>query len=150
MSVTSDLRAFINFHKTVDQLFKGRKMITEITLYQMFKIKQRTAAGKDFNETIFRKYAEAYAAFRRSKGRTTEKVNLFFFGHMFAAMTYKIVDSTKSKIYFLSKKEEDKALKHNEGIGVPRRRFFAVSDTDAKKHVDIINNLITKALRAFR
>jgi hypothetical protein len=97
----------------------------------------------------FQPYSSAYAS---EEGKTM--VNLTLTGTMLNAMTQKALSNTTGKIFFTnagysgtSLTARDVAKIHNEGRGVPKREFFAVSSQDNKSALNIYQKGVKKALK---
>lgn len=117
-----------------------RLLLAKLANFEKFKILERTAAGKDADERFFKPYSPRYALFRRMHGRPTDKVDLFFHGHMLGSMTVKS-GASQAIIYFPDREQNRKATKHHYGKGcLPQRAFFAVSASDLAGMDRIIAN----------
>jgi phage gpG-like protein len=107
----------------------------EVATDQLARIKMRTLAGKSFEGDPFDPYSDSYAAFRTKKGRATDKVDLFFSGHMFGAMDYEIIDDGV-RLYFNDVLQAAKAHGQHHGYTphkLPARPFFELSIEDEEK-----------------
>ena len=105
----------------------------EVAVDQLARIKTRTLKGVDFEEVPFEAYSKSYAAFRAKKGRPTDKVDLFFRGHMLGAMDWETVDDGV-RLFFNDAQQAAKAHGHHHGYkphNLPARPFFEASDKDA-------------------
>ncbi|MBE9594738.1 MAG: phage virion morphogenesis protein [Proteobacteria bacterium] len=111
------------------------QILSEVATDQLARIKTRTLAGKSFEGDPFDPYSDSYSAFRTKKGRATDKVDLFFSGHMFGAMDYEIIDDGV-RLYFNDVLQAAKA--HGLYYGyipnqLPARPFFELSADDEVK-----------------
>ena len=125
-----------------------KELMSQVGAYVMLQIKTRTLAGKDVSGNAFVPYSSDYAFFRDETGHDTSNVNLFFRGHMLAAMDAN-ADDTSVEIYFNDAQQAAKAHGHNYGsakTGLPQREFFALSEDDVEKIKDMIGD---HAMEAF-
>lgn len=136
----------------LDALSSGivdKALMTELGEYAMFRVKARTMQGKDASNQPFKPYSKDYAFFRESKGHQTSPVNLFFRGHMLAAMDVD-ADDTNATIFFNDQQQAAKAHGHHHGsakTGLPERAFFALSDDDVDQLKQIITERIDKQVK---
>ena len=89
-------------------------------------ITERTAKGVDVNGAPFKPYTKTYAAFRRSRGRSTTP-DLMFTGRMLASMKAK-ADRDKGVLFFSRSEEARKAAFNNR-----TRRFFDLSKVELRR-----------------
>lgn len=111
------------------------QILGEVATDQLARMKMRTLKGKDYTGDPFIKYSDSYSAFRTSKGRPTDKVDLFFKGHMFGAMDYEIIDD-EVRLFFSDLMEAAKAHGLHYGYipnQLPARPFFELSADDEVK-----------------
>ena len=92
-------------------------------------IKKRTLAGTDIDGRRFAKYSRAYKEHREDKGRTTSVVNLSFHGDMLRSMAFRPI-SNGAVVFFRDAERSAIARYHNDGLGVPQRQFFGLSDAE--------------------
>lgn len=92
-------------------------------------IKKRTLAGTDIDGGRFAKYSPSYKKHREDKGRTTSVVNLAFHGDMLRSMAFRPI-SNGAVVFFRDAERSAIARKHNDGLGVPQRQFFGLSDAE--------------------
>lgn len=102
---------------------------------QMFagNIKARTLKGVDAHGNPFTPYSDDYAEYRRAKGRKVRPVNLFFKGHMLAAIGVDSSQANVLRLFFRTPLEGLKAHGHTFGstkTGLPQRDFFAITQKD--------------------
>lgn len=100
-------------------------------------IKQRTLKGEDADGNKFEPYSSVYRLRRAKAGRSTNPVNLFWRGHMLAAMTHR-AEENYIRVYFRTVKEGLKAHGHHYGsakTGLPSRPFFSLNDDDIAEAV---------------
>ena len=116
--------------KTLDLIKKtkifvhgNQALMTKFGLFQIARMKIRTAKGIDYNGSPFKPYSPAYKLFRQSSGRSG-KPNLFYSGKMLAAMICRAT-SKNVVITFASQQETNKANKNQR-----TRQFFGVSQKD--------------------
>lgn len=142
ISINSDaVRRF--FSNIRDWLDGNPTLMDEVGAYASAKILERTAAGKDWEGAPFRPYSKSWAQFRKEHGRSTNVVNLFFYGNMLGALTYR-VDSKglQTKLFFASAEEAQKA-QENEALG---RKFFAINDEDKQHIMKMVRTSLNKAV----
>ena len=93
----------------------------------------RTADGKDADGMPFSPYSPSWAKIRKEKGRPTEKVDLFFSGHMLGAITSKIQKKGTALLFFADAQQAAKAHGHISGWNGKsdiKRKFFALGKDD--------------------
>lgn len=95
------------------------------------RINKRTTLGLDVNEQPFRPYSDTYKAFRKSKGRDTDKVKLIFTGRMRGALTSGL-QGQDGLIFFSSRAESRKAAQNNR-----TREFFGLNRGDTRAIRDV-------------
>lgn len=120
-------------------------------LAEIFKdrIKIRTLKGVDSNDNPFTPYSQRYSSFRVKTGRGLTP-NLFFKGHMLAAMTH---SSNKKaiRLTFRTAKEALKAHGHHNGnpkSNVPARAFFDLNDSDIEAGINYLERIYGKKLES--
>ena len=94
-------------------------------------IEARTSKGVGFKGGKFKKYTPIYAAFRASRGRSSNP-DLQFTGQMLSSMTSR-ASSRKAEIFFTRATESKKAAMNNK-----TRPFFGFSSKEKKKLADEI------------
>lgn len=125
-------------HKTIDNEDK-RVALTPIVQRDVIKqefgnrlvdvILDRTDSGVDKNGRPFKKYSKAYkksdafAAYNK-----TDEVNLELTGAMKSDLSIISVGRSTVTLGFTDSEQEEKALRHINGDGVPVRDFFGVPD----------------------
>lgn len=143
-----DLRVIIHgLHSTKTALTEfgltpvARRTMAQVGNFALLRIKERTLAGKDVHGKPFVPYSEKYMRFRKSKGRPTDDVDLFFSGGMMAAMQQRPIERGV-QLFFASAQEAAKAHGHNTGFNgrnpSKKREFFALSDKDVNEIRDIV------------
>ena len=108
-------------------------------------IKKRTSEGKAVEDKPFKPYSISYANYRKKLGAPTDKVDLRLRGNMMAAMTVK-ERKNEAILGFSSQIEADKAYRHNEGIRVKKRVWFAFSGKDRKAIVNVFKKDILETI----
>lgn len=100
------------------------------------KILERTSSGvgvdgKKLKSPYSKEYADSleFKAFGKSKG----KVNMELTGQMLGTMDILEQSRGNIKIGWNDDVENAKAYNHNEGITVPKRRFFGLNDSELKE-----------------
>ena len=122
-----------------------KRLLTEIASLGKIRILERTAKGKDVDNNFFKSYSPATVHFRQKRGRPTDKVDLFFSGRMLGSLAIKS-NSKKASLYF-PPTESKKAIRHQEGIGLPIRKFFGLNAKDVKEMDELIDDEINEVLR---
>jgi hypothetical protein len=126
---------------------QSQLLLDEIGSYMLPAIEIRTLAGKDVDGNAFKPYTPKYALFRLENNRQASPVNLKFSGTMLGAMTHE-ADSNKVRLFFLNVTDPSdtrvpaKAFFLNE-----QREFFAISDSERSKVLDIVDAYIKRQLR---
>ena len=126
---------------------QSKRLMAEIGLFLMTKIKLRTAKGVDYSETTFEDYSESYAAWREREGYQTERVDLFLTGSMMSSMT-KTAKKDEVRLYFLN--TEDKAGTKNPDKAAwlsKKREFFALNEKDIDEATGIVDDFIVNRMR---
>jgi len=126
-------------------LDNGEQAFGEIGLFLTAMIEARTMTGKDVDGDLFEPYSPRYAKFRAKAGHSVDKVNLFFTGLMFNALTHE-ASMDRVRIYFMPTTD-----KHN--VSSPAkayflnedRHFFGMSDKDKKTIVEIYAKYVKEA-----
>ena len=95
------------------------------------RIQKRTSQGIDVNGQPFQGYTDAYAAFRKSKGRPVDKITLIFTGKMRKSMQSGL-RGQDGLIFFDSRAESKKAAMNNR-----KRAFFGLNKSDARAIRDV-------------
>jgi len=93
-------------------------------------IEARTSRGTGFKGGKFEKYTPLYAAFRNSRGRSTNP-DLQFTGQMLSSMTSR-ASNKQAEIFFSRAREAKKAAMNNK-----TRPFFGFSSKEKKKLADV-------------
>jgi len=108
-------------------------------------VSKRTASGRDVLGAKFSPYSASYLEYKEERlGRPVTRVDLFDTGNMLGSMQ---VGGNKigSKVFFSDSVQNDKAKYHNEGDGLPKREFFAISDDEVDSQImPIVNKDIDK------
>jgi len=121
----------------------GPRLMGEIGMFLMTRIKTRTAAGVDVNKSAFKPYSASYAFFRQKKGRPIDKVDLFFTGSMMSSMTY-TTTADQTRVFFAP--SQDRSGQSNPAKAYylnQKREFFGISEEDRKQ----IGSLVLDSLR---
>ena len=120
------------------------QLLADLAEQQESAIENRTLNGKDFNDSSFPSYSEAYKAKRAAKGRQTSPVNLKWSGAMLNSMTHKVGEG-RVTISF-DPGTGPRAHGHQTGrMGkTVRRSFFGVSEREGdelaetvKRHIEL-------------
>ena len=134
--------------KIPDEFFSA-VTLTELGLYFIFNIKQRTAKGVDVNNNAFKPYSAKYAIFREKAGFSSSPVDLFRSGSMLGALQAEPLVSEKAvKLFFTNTTDKEGVSNPLKAAGLNKdRRFFAVSDEDVRGALKIIKKRFVKSLR---
>lgn len=99
-------------------------------------INQRTLDGKDLEGKTFTPYSAAYAD---KKGVSRTSVDLFLEGDMLGSI--KKINETKNTVSFgiTDSEEAAKSENHNKGVSLPKREFFGITRSEAKKIADEVS-----------
>jgi hypothetical protein len=129
------------------------KIFNEVGLFLTFKVEARTAEGRDVHDRRFEPYSPAYKKYREDEGHSGEKVNLFFSGSMMAALTFEGIPGGV-RLFFQNTSDPEgvrnplKAFWHNTGAEPqPKRKFFALSESDRAGAIGIIDKHIRRLAR---
>ena len=82
--------------------------------------------------TPFHKYSTAYAEWKLERVGKNSPVNLMLHGQMMRSIAVN-KGSGGYEILFSDAEASKRAYRHQMGIGVPERKFFGVSDANAKR-----------------
>lgn len=131
---TSEVTTFlkVNLGENLPKAFDTRKVVSDIADFVSGYMKARTLKGIDRDLEPFRPYSPGYARYRASRGRQINHVDLFFLGHMQAAIGARVDSDTEATVGLFSAIEGKKAIVHQLGIGhMPQREFFGIGRDDA-------------------
>ena len=93
-------------------------------------IRKRTQAGIDVDGKQFHEYAETTKKKKILLGRNPELVDLTDKNRMLGQSIQTAPIQGGGRIYFADANRREIAMRHNMGIGVPKRTFFSVSKRD--------------------
>lgn len=117
----NSLQVAKNFEKQVrEQPQIVKTALGRTAEFLMGIIKQRTSRGQSADGNSFLPYTEAYAKFRKEKGRQTQFPDLNFSGQMLSNIVQKS-SPTEAIIFFANKFQNIKALGNQK-----KRKFFAI------------------------
>ena len=125
----------------------GKQLMGEVGMFVMTRIKERTAKGVDVGGSSFKPYSAQYAFFRESKGRPTDKVDLFFTGSMMSAMT---PDASESRVRVFFLPTQDRSGSSNPAKAFylnQKREFFALSPQDKREIGTLVLDEFRKAMQ---
>jgi len=116
----------------------NERAILKVALAATTFIKERTLKGRDTDGKFFKEYATQTLKQKRKRGgrHFTGKVDLFDKGHMMASLQAKKKSGTVKStavIGFTRKSEQEKASRHVNGVGVPKRNFFWLNEKDKSR-----------------
>lgn len=126
------------------------KALNDIALDIRKQIRANCDKEIDMDGVGFKKYSQAYVidkARYQSRGKNlnlarAEKVNLKRTGLMLRSISV-TKKGDQYEIYISDKSRAIVAYKHHTGSGVPERKFFGVSDADARR---FYNNRMNKSI----
>jgi hypothetical protein len=101
-----------------------------------------TTSGIDVNGRPFTPYSIRYRALRQENSRQASPVSLTYTGGMLRSMKVFNV-SNGGEIRFDSGRENDLAVRHNTGKGVPKREFFGLNS----RNLDYIEKRLAEDIR---
>lgn len=122
----------------IAETLAGTELPAKLGAFLTLAIKERTKKGLDVYGASFAPYTQRYARYRVSKGRGT-RPNLLWSGTMLAALTF-TVEAGQVVLGFMDATQEAKALGNTHPNDVTWREFFALSDEDLDKAVEIIRH----------
>jgi hypothetical protein len=123
------------------------RLMGQVGAFINLQIKARTAKGVDVEGRVFKGYTPAYRKQRRAGGHPVSKVNLFFTGSMFSALTY---DADKYKVTSFFMNTVDKFGGRNPEkafFNDQLRPFFGLSQADIGQIEAMVGAHIRKLLR---
>jgi len=125
------------------------KAVLAIALAATTFIKERTLSGKDVRGKEFASYSKATIEHKRKRGgrHFTGNVDLVDKGRMLSSMQARSKSSNTAIIGFTRSAEKDKASRHMNGKGVPKREFFGLSKQDESRFFNMYKKRILKELR---
>lgn len=126
----------------VTERLNSERLARRLAQFALFRIRARTARGVDYRDHLFRPYSLSWAKVRLKAGRGISTVNLFFYGHMFAAMTWRAI-AGGAELFFAAPAEQAKAIENTE-LG---RTFFALSNWDEYAMVEDVQRVIRGTAR---
>ena len=123
------------------------RLMGQIGAFVNLGIKTRTARGENMDGRTLLDYTPEYAKRRSKAGHPVNKVNLFFTGSMFSALTY---DAEKYQVtsFFMNTVDKyggrnpEKAFFNDE-----LRPFFGLSDADIDEIESMVKAHLEKLLR---
>ena len=108
------------------------KALKTIALNIRAQIRDNSKKGVDMNGKRFHKYSKDYAEWKLERVGNNSPVNLMLHGQMMRSIAVN-KGSGGYEILFADADASDRAYRHQMGIGVPERKFFGVSDANAKR-----------------
>lgn len=132
--------------KTEGALVDGKRAFGEIGLFLTASIEARTMQGKDVDGDDFKPYSPGYAKFRAGAGHPVNKVNLFFSGLMFNALTHD-AGNMQVRIYFMPTTDKHNVSSPAKAYFLDEdRHFFGMSKKDKETIVKIYADHIREAM----
>jgi len=133
------------FVKEVNQTSKEIKalpaQIVKVLSTVRNKMLNDTISGIDYQGRRFKPYSKMYQAVRLDNNRQSSPVSLTWHGDMVRSMkAFRIANG--GEIRFDSTRENTKAVRHNDGIGVPKREFFGLS----KNNIEYIEKRLLRTI----
>lgn len=124
-----------------------RRMLSDIGMFGLKRIKERTLSGEDAQGIDFKPYADQYAKERAKAGFPVKPVDLTRSGSMLSAMTY---DTGKEHIdfFFMNTSDPTGAKNPEKAFYLQQdREFFALSKSDIKGMLKIVDKYYNKVIR---
>tara|TARA_R100001377_G_scaffold85_2_gene122 strand:- start:5334 stop:5786 length:453 start_codon:yes stop_codon:yes gene_type:complete len=143
--MVADIKIKANTIEVVNYLKKLQKTIPKditralnvVSAYGVKQITEKTQKGQTPDGGGFQEYSSRAKEDRNKRGRQTSFVDLTDSGKMFSSLTWK-VSGSKGSLFFRRQTENEKAFRHDQGIGkLPRRPFFAIGKQDENKIRDL-------------
>ena len=143
--MVADIKIKANTIEVVNYLKKLQKTIPKditkalnvVSAYGVKQIGEKTRKGEMPDGGRFAEYSQRAKEDRSKRGRQTSFVDLTDSGKMFSSLTWK-VSGSKGSLFFRRQTENEKAFRHDQGIGkLPRRPFFAIGKRDENKIRDL-------------
>jgi len=143
--MVADIKIKANTIEVVNYLKKLQKTIPRditkalnvVSAYGVKQIGEKTRKGNTPDGGRFAEYSQRAKEDRSKRGRQTSFVDLTDSGKMFSSLTWK-VSGSKGSLFFSRQTENEKAFRHDQGIGkLPRRPFFAIGKQDENKIRDL-------------
>lgn len=154
-----DISEFVELEEDFDafsQKLDFKKVMGEVAVDQLARIKTRTLGGKDFKGNIFVPYSESWKQYRQNppngqSSRPVSTVDLFFSGQMYGAMDWEEI-SEGVRLFFNDTQAGAKAHGHHHGYSphkLPARPFFEGSQDDEVEIKDQIETAINEVRETF-
>ncbi len=114
-----------------------KRALNVVSAYGVQRVTEKTQKGEMPDGGRFAGYSQKAKEDRAKRGRQTSFVDLTDTGKMFSSLTFK-VSGSKGSLFFRRQTENEKAFRHDQGIGkLPRRSFFAIGKQDENKIRDL-------------
>jgi len=137
----------LKLSKVERAIASNAELMGQIGSYLKLAVEERTARGTDADDKPFASYNPQYAEKRRGAGRPVQKVDLFFTGSMFSALTYKANDDGVT-LFFLNTTDRfgvsnpDKAF-YNQQL----RNFFAISASEVQEVEQLVRDYVAQHIK---
>lgn len=146
-----DIRGLKGLKDKIDRIENSifsKSLMSEIGLFSMTKIKERTLQGKDADNTTFAPYTPKYAILRQLKGFPINKVDLTRTGSLLSSMTFD-PDNKQVDIYFLNTEDPSGGNNPLKAVGLSKKRnFFALSSEDINGIMKIATDYYHKLIES--
>tara|TARA_R110001592_G_scaffold313118_1_gene588518 strand:+ start:50 stop:505 length:456 start_codon:yes stop_codon:yes gene_type:complete len=129
----------VNYIKTLQRNIPKdiKRALNVVSAYGVQRVTEKTQKGEMPDGGRFAEYSQRAKEDRSKRGRQTSFVDLTDSGKMFSSLTWK-VSGSKGSLFFRRQTENEKAFRHDQGIGkLPRRPFFAIGKRDENKIRDL-------------
>ncbi len=154
-----DISEFVKLEEDFDafsQKLDSKKVMGEVAVDQIARIKTRTLGGKDFKGNAFIPYSEFSKQHRQNppegqSARPVNTVDLFFSGQMFGAMDWEEAGESV-RLFFNDTRAAEKAYDHHHGYlprRLPARPFFEISKDEEAEIRDQIETSINEVRETF-
>lgn len=119
----------------------GKDIMSEVGLYIIAKIEERTASGVAVTGMPFKPYSPGYSLFKEKRGYPNI-VNLFLTGSMLSSMTFEASEDQVS-IYFLPTEDRKGVSNPAKAFWLNQdRHFFAISADERSYIVNLLRGHI--------
>ena len=143
--MVADIKIKANTIEVVNYLKKLQKTIPKditralnvVSAYGVKQIEEKTRRNEMPDGGRFKDYSQQYKNSKAYASKENKSVDLYLSGKMFSSLTWK-VSGSKGSLFFRRQTENEKAFRHDQGIGkLPRRPFFAIGKQDENKIRDL-------------
>ena len=113
------------------------RALNVVSAYGVDQKEKKTRRNEMPDGGRFKDYSQQYKNSRAYKRKENKFVDLTLHGDMLGSLTWK-VSGSKGSLFFRRQTENEKAFRHDQGIGkLPKRPFFAIGKQDENKIRDL-------------